>query len=414
MKRNMRYCGPRKLAGERLEDRWVLAGNVTAAVVGGELRIRGDNADNQILIQDDAVNFIVTGVGTMINSGPGPALIPRASVTGDIDIEMRRGADSVDIALNEAPAHNVEVDTAQGNDFVFVHNGSINKLEIETGDDNDGVRIASVSILGKTEVETGKGNDDVQADNVTFTGDVEVETGDGDDNVLFRSGETSGDVIEALADLEIETGKGNDDVNLINTNIVGNLEIETGKDVDRVGIGTALLAGLFTPFPAAEAGPVTVDGDTEVETGDGNDEVRVLDSTLGDGAEDETEFETGDGEDFLEIVGSGAVPMTINGKLEIELGDGNDRGRISGTNLNGDLEFEAGKGNDQVGLRFNIVMGDVDIELGKGDDTLKFFTNLVSGDFRADGGPGTDTVDNRGGSVIGGVTDLDNFEIFVI
>ena len=65
---------PRRLTIEPLENRVLLAGNVTAELKSGELLVTGDNQDNQIQIADlgasGAHTYRVTGLdGTVIVGG---------------------------------------------------------------------------------------------------------------------------------------------------------------------------------------------------------------------------------------------------------------------------------------------------------------------------------------------------------
>src|SRR2546427_9671997 len=80
-----------RCAFETLEDRCMLAGNVTAQIVKGNLVIKGDNVDNQITITSTAV----TGVGTMVNGGASFA-IP-ASFAGSIKMDLKGGTDTATI-----------------------------------------------------------------------------------------------------------------------------------------------------------------------------------------------------------------------------------------------------------------------------------------------------------------------------
>ncbi len=99
MRRN--YCakGARGLRYESLEKREVLAGNVTAAIVGGNLVISGDDNHNNIEIVGTGVpgEFRVIGLdlagATLINGAAGPATF--RGVMGGILINARGGNDLV-------------------------------------------------------------------------------------------------------------------------------------------------------------------------------------------------------------------------------------------------------------------------------------------------------------------------------
>src|SRR5207247_5079240 len=79
---------------ESLEARLALAGNVTAALVGGALIITGDNSANGILVERvDADSFRITGLGTRVNGSFSAKQIN--GVTTGIGIDMKSGSDVV-------------------------------------------------------------------------------------------------------------------------------------------------------------------------------------------------------------------------------------------------------------------------------------------------------------------------------
>ena len=101
--------GRRILAVESLERRAMLAGNVTASVVGGNLIIRGDDAGNGVLVQQEAGtgNYSVTGFDfagstTKIN-GTADGTAHLHGVTGNIDIDLKKGNDALGVG-NDAQA----------------------------------------------------------------------------------------------------------------------------------------------------------------------------------------------------------------------------------------------------------------------------------------------------------------------
>src|ERR1043165_1413771 len=81
---------------EHLEDRRLLAGNVTAnaTTVPGVLLITGDGSSNGILVEQvSAASFKVTGLGTTVNASFSAKTI--TGVTGGIAINMQGGNDAV-------------------------------------------------------------------------------------------------------------------------------------------------------------------------------------------------------------------------------------------------------------------------------------------------------------------------------
>src|SRR5262245_15342838 len=91
----------RPLEVEKLEDRCLMAGNVTAALVGGVLQVRGDDVANAVDITNNLVGDYVltgqtggTGGPTTVNGSSGPVTIP-GSVSVPLDIQMGNGNDEV-------------------------------------------------------------------------------------------------------------------------------------------------------------------------------------------------------------------------------------------------------------------------------------------------------------------------------
>ncbi len=105
MNRKRSYSSGRRLGFESLETRRCMAGNVTAALVGGDLVVEGDADANTISIVEGAVDgeFIVLGgddadgAATNVNGAPnGLAVV--SGVSGSLIVRLREGNDVVDVA----------------------------------------------------------------------------------------------------------------------------------------------------------------------------------------------------------------------------------------------------------------------------------------------------------------------------
>src|ERR1700759_4770088 len=76
---------------ETLENRSMLAGNVTASVAAGNLTITGDNSANIITVTELANNqWQIIGAATKVN---GKTQITTAPATGTVTINMNGGND---------------------------------------------------------------------------------------------------------------------------------------------------------------------------------------------------------------------------------------------------------------------------------------------------------------------------------
>src|SRR5262245_48818994 len=89
----------RSLRVEGLETRDLMAGDVTAEVVGGSLIIKGDAQANDIVITEPTPGSFQIATGatstTTINGGAGPVTLN--NVTKDVKINLKNGADRVTV-----------------------------------------------------------------------------------------------------------------------------------------------------------------------------------------------------------------------------------------------------------------------------------------------------------------------------
>ncbi len=163
------------------------AGNVQVSVANGNLIIRGDDHDNNIIITES----IIAGRATTTINGERRIFIPDG-VTGDIDIKMKGGNDFVRVEL-------------PGTNFAVPQD-----LEINMGAGNDIIELLQVKVPAETRIDTAGGNDIVFIDGVfnssefvrsEFTGKFQVETGNGEDLLEFHHAIFSGEV-----DVKLGTG----------------------------------------------------------------------------------------------------------------------------------------------------------------------------------------------------------------
>jgi len=174
----------RQCAVESLENRALLAGNVTAIVDDGSLVVRGDVAGNGVAIhQTDIGRYVVTGFdlggATTVNGSSSPQIFN--GVTADIVVDLQ-GGDDVLVMSNNAATRQSLADEASGGTAgtiaaspepltTNVSPGQVGvprNLLIQTGDGNDGVGL-NVKALnasgGSARVDTGAGMDRVSVKN---------------------------------------------------------------------------------------------------------------------------------------------------------------------------------------------------------------------------------------------------------
>lgn len=277
----------RRLHLESLESRRVLAGNVSATVVNGELRIVGDGAANWVQITElpaaNGTTFKIVGkpfdgvfnTAGVPTAGQAPTLVNGAAsatlvVSGDkLRVSLNGGNDAISIGSAGAATttKGLIVDTGAGRDYVSVQkltNTSTAALSIKTTQatgtaadaevDADTVFLSGVTAVNSPLViNTGGGNDRLTTNLVqAFTGTTTVNTGAGAD-VLSGTG------IDVFK-LSLNMGASNDrDVATIS-------QLEAGPTTVVLGGGNDLLNLTSSIFIS---GGVTVNG------GDGTDELRL-------------------------------------------------------------------------------------------------------------------------------------------
>jgi hypothetical protein len=199
---------------ETLENRSMMAGNVTAAVAGGNLTITGDNSANIISLKELSGNrWQIIGAGTKINGKT--QTFTTAPVTGSVNIQLNNGADSL-----------------------VVNNGSIaGQLFITMGNGNDSATLANLQIVNYLHFEGNSGNDvlaisNLRVSNPSFQFFSSIDMQDGNDAVAITNFFDQ--------DLVVTLGNGNDTFSLDNSNFLGGpfqrLIIDAGDGTDVVSL----------------------------------------------------------------------------------------------------------------------------------------------------------------------------------
>jgi hypothetical protein len=215
-----------------------------------------------------------------------------------------------------------------GNVLVAVNRG---ELDI-TGDNNaNGVLIqpgpkpGGFTVTGQTDGGSATSINGVANGTFTAVGvtdDTKIKLGDGNDNLTINNGAVF------PKDLDINIGIGTDSVSLANVTVDGKLEVQNRS----YSYGTPSGNDTIT------LGTVTVLDDTQIQTGAGNDTVRISNSTFGQ---------------------SGGYSR--GGDLEVDLGDGNDSLTISNSTVVGDFQADGGNGVNTFTNTNNTFEGRVEI-----------------------------------------------------
>lgn len=173
---------------ESLEDRRMLAGNVTANVFQGFLVICGDNLANVICVEGVNNQIKVSGTATTINSKSSPALFDTGSgqVCRGIVLDMKGGNDVVKIKNLEVPGWKLDVQLCGGHDVLTIDRVQVCGQVCINGDSgNDTVAITNSSFSGRVGIRTCDGVDAVVLTKVCITGALCINTDGGVDAVTL-------------------------------------------------------------------------------------------------------------------------------------------------------------------------------------------------------------------------------------
>ncbi|HEV7732969.1 MAG TPA: hypothetical protein VGR62_12435 [Candidatus Binatia bacterium] len=187
-------------------------GNVSAVVRGGQLILRGDNADNQIRVSTDGAPAggvrLIPGLGTAINGVLVPFLdvpdVPRgiragfgggedtffgrefAGFTGDMIVDM--GGQNDSLSLDDLSADRCDFSFGAGHDNFGFTNLACAQVSIRGGGGDDRTSWIGGSVSGATSIGMGSGPDGLTLRGITFGGPVRVLMSGGDDSLRVAEG----------------------------------------------------------------------------------------------------------------------------------------------------------------------------------------------------------------------------------
>jgi hypothetical protein len=194
--RNRRFSS---VVCDLLEPRRLLAGNVTATVVKGDLLIQGDADKNRI---------IVTGLGL----GAGQVMIQPADdsttingemfqavlqgVTGSVRIALGAKADNVVVEHLNLPK-GLTTDGGKHGDSILVRESKVaGALALSGGHGDDMLTVLNSIVTGATNVRGDGGHDLINLDLATFNGKVTANGNQGHDSFALNSTFNAGKAID--------------------------------------------------------------------------------------------------------------------------------------------------------------------------------------------------------------------------
>lgn len=219
---------------ESLENRRMMAGDVSVRVTGGgDLRVHGDQGDNQVVIRasDTAGQFLVEGMnGTMIN---GRSAIVVENVTDDMRINLKGGDNALILTgIDVSGDHHdfrvpddLSIQTGNGNDGVRLDLASAgDDIQVRTRGGEDAV-LVFVETADRISVDTGSQDDVASLVGLVDIGSAKIKTGSGDDGVTLIGNHLDDPVV-------IDLGKGDDSALSFTSDYVGGLVLRGGAGFD--------------------------------------------------------------------------------------------------------------------------------------------------------------------------------------
>jgi hypothetical protein len=322
----------RKLRLEQMEARQMMAGDITASVVNGNLILTEADGqaglDNSVVISQVAPGQIrLTGNGT--SDGSKSLINGEASqvfnVTGSLNVNFGGGSDLVvfdgatrptfqDVTLNLGAPASQPLSTPDVDQVMMFDANIRGSLTVNTGAENDWVFISNADIgddvgIDNVKINSGAGPDTVHLKNLRglINGSIDIQTFD-----AFSEMDKDIVAIEktfAKFNVGIRTGGGNDEIYLNNVTAYQDMNLDAGAGDDKVEISYA-----------------TAVDDLMADLGDGADTLTIKDTGLFVG--DSAQISGGNGFDSLNTsapVPSQAIKTSwerTNGRLVSSVFDG--------------------------------------------------------------------------------------------
>lgn len=447
---------PPRFRMEMLETRQMMAGDVAASVVNGNLYISEALGQTGL---DNGVRVFQVSPGVVRVMGAennGDGSVSRVNgqqfqdfmITGDLNVNLGAGHDRLHLGFDggaSAPSfNNVNINMAAP-ELVIAQK----------------TQVAKGGLGGVGGVFNAPDNDQVFGWGFNARGAASVNTGVGNDWV-FISNSNIGDGLGA-DNLTINTGAGADTASIKGTTLLGNLRIQTYANVNENDADTVWMdSALDSSFNVR---PTYVTGDVSVYTGGGNDFLMLGDSTdpyftglgfmtngyfqgylgAGDDVVDVSAAKFGNGpahwSNLVLYTGAGADDVTvdfdssliavgdpmpeINGSLIIQtydslaetdadkvtipigqigfatyiwLGGGDDQFSLTAGNWGSYVIVDAGAGND-TGFAAGFLYETAEIRMGEGNDNMTL-AHLRAKKLTLDGGNGVDRLTRTSPSAV--------------
>jgi hypothetical protein len=240
----------RKLSFQALENRMLMAANITSSVHNGALTLTGDKHDDSIQVTQPASSpntFVVQGLnGTKIDGKTSKTF---TKITGDFTVNFKAGNDTLTFGTSDANGdatsymslpRNLTVNLGDGDNNLNMYGASVNGQVSLTGGSGNDTFIFSEDNFGASNVNSGNNDCNIKlgaggnAILMYYTSvkrDLSITADQESSEVLYVDGVNVG------RNLTILTGKGDDLIQMDETNIGATLNVQTGSGEDNVTLG---------------------------------------------------------------------------------------------------------------------------------------------------------------------------------
>ncbi len=329
----------RKLRFESLENRQMMAGDVTAAVAGGVLTITGDTAANDISLLPTGIanTFLVRGNnGTTVNMAAGFLAV---GVTSDVTIDLDDGDDILSVNNVVLPANLNIVDSFAGTNTVNLGVGGsiLVKGNISYVDTSGAVNAITANVVQSTGSQYYQFAGDASFLKITRGSSVGATTIDMQD-----SGNVQIDISDFYSQgvLGISSFGGPSNINGIRIGTGGNMSIQTENaniDLNTIHVrGTLFINDSDASSVSIQAS--VIDGSTVISMSGTADST----VTFANNVAKTVSISTFNGDDII-IVSASDID-----RLFVYAGSGNDNVVVQSTILHRYSQIDAGSGFDSV------------------------------------------------------------------
>lgn len=173
---------------QRLENKALLAGNVTAQLVGQTAVVNGDSAANSVEVLVDGGNVIVRGIDNTTINGSSADFILATGTAVPLDFQASLGLGDDSLTIDGVSiGRNASILAGAGNDTISVQGTTVTGTLNVNGGNGDDLLLMSGSVASNhINFAGGSGNDDIVIDDSLVGVNAYISGGIGEDDIVFR------------------------------------------------------------------------------------------------------------------------------------------------------------------------------------------------------------------------------------